>query len=132
MHIYKSICHFEIGSIVSNKKLIKDINNPRFKIFFDMQNYVLEKGLDNREIIFNIGTHFCQIHAKDGVDKISNRLLGDGDADFDGTVEALKEVNYEGWIILENFHDQIAFADPELDAEDMIKEDIKRLKNSFL
>jgi 2-epi-5-epi-valiolone 7-phosphate 2-epimerase len=77
-----------------------------FRLFFDMQNYVLNRGLDQLDVLDKLFEDVVQVHAKDGVDgRLSSAVVGTGDARVAEQVQLLINRGYNGWITLENFYD---------------------------
>lgn len=90
-----------------NKQLFKSVDEPNLQGFYDSQNYKSIMGWDQASILeeqFDI--FYPEMHLKDGIGKASScRLLGDGDANFFGTIKVLKDKKYSGWLHLENSYD---------------------------
>lgn len=90
-----------------NKQLFKSVDEPNLQGFYDSQNYKSYLGWDQAKILEEqYDLYYPEMHLKDGIGKAcSSRLLGDGDADFYGTIKVLKNKNYSGWLLLENSYD---------------------------
>lgn len=109
--------------------LFKIVNKPNFKLYFDSQNYYLNKGFDTPELLSNLIHLVCQVHLKDGKNGcLSGALLGDGDTNFYKTFEILKEYDYSGWVILENYYDQEPLSLHNDNPLELIKKDIFTIK----
>jgi sugar phosphate isomerase/epimerase len=82
-----------------------------FRLFFDMQNYVLNRGLDQVHVLDELFDDVAQAHAKDGVDgRLSSAIVGTGDARVAEQIQLLIDRGYSGWITLENFYDTAAIS----------------------
>ena len=111
----KEACHYCLGSQVTVtlesifsatelRRLIDWIDSPNFGIYYDTQNPVTYAGIHVPDDIRAIGPgKIAQIHVKDGVGSIQGSVnLGMGETDFFATAEAIREIGYDGWIVLEN------------------------------
>ena len=88
------------------KELRERVGADNFRLFFDMQNYVLNRGLDQMHILGELFDDVIQVHAKDGVDgRLSSAVVGTGDACVGDQIQLLADRGYTGWITLENFYD---------------------------
>jgi sugar phosphate isomerase/epimerase len=88
------------------RELRERVGADNFRLFFDMQNYVLNRGLDQLQILGELFDDVVQVHAKDGVDgRLSSAVVGTGDAHVADQVQLLLDRGYSGWITLENFYD---------------------------
>jgi hexulose-6-phosphate isomerase len=76
--------------------IIDEIDSPAVKAYYDPGNAVYH-GLDPITDIKILGERISQVHMKDP----GGELLGDGKMDIKSVVKALKDIGYEGWIILE-------------------------------
>jgi sugar phosphate isomerase/epimerase len=88
------------------RELRERVGADNFRLFFDMQNYVLNRGLDQLHVLTELFDDVVQVHAKDGVDgRLSSAVVGTGDAHVVDQVQLLLNRGYSGWITLENFYD---------------------------
>ena len=119
-------------SVDENIKLIHEVNMPNVGVYFDTQNPYLRKGYYVPDMIRNLRELIVQVHVKDGRDgELSAALLGQGSTDYFRSVQALKETQYQGWIVLENFYDQRPMNNGDQDPFVLIQEDFKILKESI-
>jgi len=119
-------------SVEDNKILIKEVGYPNFKIYFDLQNPYFFRGYKVPQMLKELTPYICEIHAKDGTrEHLSGALLGKGEADFFASMEILKQLNYTGWINLENYYDRAPINPGNKDPFELIKEDISTLKKTF-
>jgi len=84
-------------SAADNLKLIERVGSPALSVYYDVGNST-DKGYDILAEIRDLGRkgRLCQLHAKDG-----RHRLGEGRVDFRKVREALDEVGYSGWIVIE-------------------------------
>jgi len=111
------------------KRFLTAIDRPNVKVYFDTQNYHLNKGYNSPQMLDELMEHICEIHVKDGKGKdLSGALLGQGDTDFHGSIEVIKRHGFNGWIVIENYYDQKPLSDQNSDVQALIKEDLDILK----
>ncbi len=111
------------------EKLFALVKRPNMKLYFDTQNYFLNKSIDTPMLLRKLIKHVCQIHFKDGVDNmLSSALLGKGDCKCMESMEVLKEYGYDGWIILENYYDQAPLSLTDENPIELITKDTQTLK----
>jgi len=84
-------------SAEDNLTIIERVGHDSLQVYYDCKNSA-NNGRDPAAEIRQIGNEkLCQVHFKNG-----RKLLSDTDnVDFAACAEALKEIGYEGWIILE-------------------------------
>ncbi|MCK8824215.1 sugar phosphate isomerase/epimerase family protein [Fuchsiella alkaliacetigena] len=114
-------------------KLLAEVDRPNLELYFDTQNHYLREGYSIpqmlRELLPNL---YPEIHVKDGKDgDLSGALLGEGDTDFYKSMEVLKENNYSGWLISENYYNQRPLSLESDDPVELIRQDIETLKKVF-
>ena len=113
------------------KKFAQMIDRKNFYLYYDSQNYKLNKGYDQVEIIEELYPYFCdQLHVKDGNAALSGSILGTGDTNFCGVMDTLRYKNYTGYIILENYYDQLPLRTCG-NPYDLLREDVKILKEEI-
>jgi sugar phosphate isomerase/epimerase len=116
-------------SAEDTKRFLKHIDRPNSKIYFDTQNYYLHKGYDTPKLLDELFEHVCEIHVKDGKGRdLSGALLGEGDTDFRGSIEVIRNHGYSGWIVIENYYDQRPLSDRNNDPAALITQDLNTLK----
>ena len=77
-------------------------------LYFDSQNYHLFRGYSELAILEGLYPKMCnQLHVKDGQSAMSGSLLGTGDSGFHETMHWLDNHDYSGYILLENYYDQL-------------------------
>ena len=116
-------------------KLAKLVDRPNFSISYDTQNYWRVARLDQLEVIdflYKNDLLYPEIHVKDGIDSvISSQLIGDGNANVPGSLEYLKNINYDGWLYLENYYSKKPLCERGGDIFDLLRQDVKRMKGAF-
>ncbi|MDO4615925.1 MAG: TIM barrel protein [Lachnospiraceae bacterium] len=106
------------------------VDRDNFYLYFDSQNYNVFRNYDEREILEGLYPDMCsQIHVKDG-EVMSGGLLGSGPSGFYKTISWLKEHGYEGHILLENYYDQLPLRNQGEDPYELLKEDIRLLREA--
>jgi sugar phosphate isomerase/epimerase len=76
--------------------IVDEINSPAVKVYYDPGNVVF-RNLDPLKDINVLGNRISQVHMKDPYGK----YLGIGKMDIPSVIRALKEIKYDGWLILE-------------------------------
>lgn len=114
-------------------ELWQEIDLPNFGIYYDTQNPVTYAGLKVPEDIRAIGPgKIAQVHVKDGLDSVQGSVhLGLGETDFFGAAQALREIGYDGWIVLENYYSRPCFRSEYRDPWDRIARDVEIAKQAF-
>jgi sugar phosphate isomerase/epimerase len=150
VHVFKYICEKAAADnikILSETTLdagrmvdqIKAVDMPNFYAFYDSQNYDFFKGYDQQETIDILYPYMCdQLHVKSCVGRdfeeggvLSGALLWEGNSKFEITEKKLKEENYSGWIILENYYYVKPMRDQKEDQYALLDADIEFLKKAF-
>ena len=112
-----------------NLVLIDMVNRPNFRIYFDIQNAIFFRREDPAEAIRKLGKAICEIHLKDGTeDVLAGKALGEGHASFEACMQAIKDVGYSGWLLLENNCDRPPLCAPGQDPFEVIRRDVDRVK----
>lgn len=114
------------------QKMVDAVDRKNFYLYFDSQNYHLFRGLKQLDVLEGLYPHMCnQIHVKDGRGAMSGGLLGTGDSGFSETMSWLKNHNYTGYILLENYYDQLPLRTQSQNPYDLLREDIKILRSAI-
>lgn len=115
------------------KELAERVDRKNFYLYFDSQNYYLFKGYNEIDILEGLYPYMCnQLHVKDGNNAMSGGLLGTGDSGFYETVNWLKGHEFSGYYLLENYYDQLPLRTMGTSPYELLKEDIKILKEAVL
>ena len=92
-------------SIDETDELFDRVDADNLAVFFDMQNYLLNRGFDQVAHLDALYDRVAQTHAKDGTAGVlSSAIVGTGDARVAEQIALLVGRGYEGWISLENFY----------------------------
>ena len=76
--------------------------------------------------------YICQVHVKDGYEfdvEPSGALLGEGATGFYKTIDKLREYEYTGWLISENFYDRGPISQLSEDPVALMKKDYQVLRD---
>jgi L-ribulose-5-phosphate 3-epimerase len=82
-------------SAAEHMAIIDRVASPAVKVYYDVGNSN-KMGYDIYEEIRILGKLICQFHAKDYDD-----LYGKGSIDFPRVREAMDEIGYRGWLVME-------------------------------
>jgi len=117
-----------------NLKLFQKVGQPNFSCLYDSQNYRVWKNWSQPRMLKQLAENnilYPEIHVKDGVGQSgSSAYLGEGDTDFRGTMEVLHDIDYTGWIHLENFYDRLPLCATGDTYIDVVKKDLAILKEA--
>ena len=92
-------------SVAETDELFGRVDSPNLAVFFDMQNYILNRGFDQVAQLEALYGRVAQVHAKDGRGGVlSSAIVGTGDAKVAEQITLLVDRGYEGWISLENYY----------------------------
>lgn len=119
-------------TVEENLELMELVNRPNFRLYFDTENPVYFFGANTADMLRAYGDRVCQIHVKDGTDaQMSCKQLGQGHAHFQECAQVIREIGYEGWIVLENNYDMPPFNTFENDRFELLAEDVRILRRTF-
>ncbi|MDR1482754.1 MAG: sugar phosphate isomerase/epimerase [Synergistaceae bacterium] len=114
------------------EKLLHMVDKENFRAYYDSQNYHLFRGYDQLEILKGLYPHMTgQLHVKDGRGAMSGALLGTGGSNFHGTMRTLKEHGFKGYILLENYYDQLPLRLESDDPYSLLAMDIDTLRQAL-
>ncbi|MDO5548257.1 MAG: sugar phosphate isomerase/epimerase family protein [Eubacteriales bacterium] len=114
------------------KQMIREVGSDRLKVLFDTQNYYLNHGYSQPQLLEDIAEYVVQIHVKDGFNNtISSALLGTGDVSFLETAEVIKRTGCTEWLLLENFYYQQPLSLLTDDTFELVAKDIATLRRIF-
>ncbi len=82
-------------SAEDNMKIIDRVGSSAVQVYYDVGNST-DKGRDIFKEIRLLGKLICEFHAKDG-----KHMLGKGRIDFRKVREAIDDIGYNGWLIIE-------------------------------
>ena len=114
------------------KKMIQEVGSSCLKVFYDTQNYYLDRGYSQSDILDALAEHVAQIHVKDGYNRtISSALLGKGDVSFLKTAEVIRRTRCTEWLLLENYYHRRPLSLLNEDAFELIRRDVDTLRKLF-
>jgi sugar phosphate isomerase/epimerase len=82
-----------------NVEILDRIGSPAVQIYYDCYNLGISQGYDVPAEIRFLKDRIAIFHFKNGGDYLDN-----GKVKFEPVVEAMKEIGYKGWIVLETSH----------------------------
>lgn len=113
------------------RSLLAMINHELLQVYFDTRNPFSMKGYDSAEMLRELLPHVCQVHIKDGYDNGGALLLGEGNSGAEACSQALKDLYYDGWVLLEN--DYVGMAETyRTEAEHLLLNDITNFRNFMI
>jgi 2-epi-5-epi-valiolone 7-phosphate 2-epimerase len=113
-------------------RLFEQVDRQNLRLYFDLQNYYLNKGYHTPDLIAPLMPYIVQVHAKDGRNgDLSGAPLGEGDVAFSESVEELKKHGYSGWVVSENYYDIPPLVGEDDDPVAIIRKDLKTLQEAF-
>ena len=78
-------------------RILEGVDSPAVKVYYDVANMTYA-GYDVPKEIRRLGRErICQIHMKE-----NGHLLGRGKVDFSAIKEAINDIGYDGWLIIES------------------------------
>lgn len=86
------------------KNLLDSVPSDNIGALWDIHHPYRFKNEQPEETIRNLGAYVKYVHVKDSVmdgDKVSYRLMGEGDIPFGKAWKSLESINYEGYISFE-------------------------------
>lgn len=86
------------------KNLLDSVPSDNIGALWDIHHPYRFKNEQPEETIRNLGAYVKYVHVKDSVmdgDKVSYRLMGEGDIPFEKALKSLESINYEGYISFE-------------------------------
>ncbi len=82
-------------SAKDNLAILDRVQSDAVQVYYDIGNSTYN-GYDVPAEIRELGDRICQFHFKDG-----GAFLGKGRVEMEPVAEAMRAINYEGWIVLE-------------------------------
>ncbi len=105
-------------SAEENSKILDRVGSPSVRIYYDVANSQ-GAGYDVAQEIRWLGRRIVECHAKD-----TKGLYGKGSIDFEAVRQALDDVRYDGWLVLEG-------TEMPLGLEKSIRYDVDYLRTLF-
>jgi D-psicose/D-tagatose/L-ribulose 3-epimerase len=89
-------------SAVENLKLLAAVGNKAVSVYYDVCNATFWKH-DMPGDLRRLREHIAQIHFKDGNKGPWDAMLGQGFVDFSAAAQAIADIGYNGWVVLESY-----------------------------
>lgn len=87
-----------LTSAADTARFVKEVNHPACKMMYDtFHANIEEKGI--ADAIRTAAPHLCHVHISEN----DRSTPGQGHVDFKTTFDALREVGYDGWLVVEAF-----------------------------
>ena len=83
-------------SAEQNLRLLEEVNHEAVSLYYDVYNTGITMGYDSPAEIRKLKGRISQIHFKNG-----DRYLDESKPYFEAIAAAVKEISYQGWIVLE-------------------------------
>ena len=87
-----------LNSAADTARFCKDVNRPNCKMMYDTFHANIEEK-SPAEAIKTAAPHMCHVHISEN----DRSTPGTGGVNWDGNFDALKEVGYDGWMMIEAF-----------------------------
>jgi len=114
------------------RRLLDAVDRSNIGLYFDFQNYFLHNDDHTPKLLEEMYDWVLETHVKDGRNKdLSGALLGEGDASFLESARVLNDRGYDGWIVTENYYDMQPLCGPDGDPMDLMRRDVKTLREVF-
>jgi sugar phosphate isomerase/epimerase len=81
-------------------KLVDAAGSAQVGVYYDVGNAIY-LGFDPAEEIETLDRRILAVHVKDTAQMLGDAHLGQGRLDLAASLEALKRIGYEGWLMLE-------------------------------
>lgn len=88
-------------------RFAKDVNHPNCKVMYDAFHSNIEEK-SPKKALHDCAEYLCHVHISEN----DRSTPGEGDIRWEETFDALKEINYDGWLMIEAF----GLALPEISA----------------
>ena len=117
-------------SVEETEELFERVDADNLAVFFDMQNYLLNRGFDQVAHLDALYPRVVQAHAKDGIGGVlSSAIVGTGEARVAEQISLMVGRGFEGWISLENFYATGPLAHRHAEPVDAMAEDAAALRH---
>jgi D-psicose/D-tagatose/L-ribulose 3-epimerase len=90
-------CYF-LTTAAQAKALVHEVNHPNFRTMYDTFHANIEEKSPARTIK-DLAGHFVHVH----ISECDRGTPGTGQVNWDETFRALREVKYDGWLVIEAF-----------------------------
>lgn len=79
-----------------NLEILERVNHPAVQVYYDVFNTGVTRGHDVPAEIRKLGSRIAQFHFKN-----DRKFLDAGPLDYRAISQAMRDINYQGWVILE-------------------------------
>jgi len=116
-----------------HKKVLDKVDRKNIGVFFDSMNYKYFSHLDPLSNLKDLYPHMVnQLHFKDGIKEMSGSMLGEGDMEFEKQAEFIKNSDFNGWVILENYYSHLPIRGDSISNQlALLKKDLAHLKGAL-
>jgi L-ribulose-5-phosphate 3-epimerase len=83
-------------SVEQLQRIVDAVDSPYVGVYQDVAN-ALHYGHEPVDMLTRLGKRISMIHIKDK----GGELLGEGEVDWDKCIAAIKDIDYDGWLVLE-------------------------------
>ena len=90
-------CYF-LTTAAQAKALVQEVNHPNFKTMYDTFHANIEEK-NSARTIKDLAGHFVHVH----ISESDRGTPGTGQVHWDENFKALREVKYDGWLVIEAF-----------------------------
>jgi D-psicose/D-tagatose/L-ribulose 3-epimerase len=90
-------CYF-LTTAADARALVKEVNHPNFRMMYDTFHANIEEK-HAAAVIASIADSFVHVHISEN----DRGIPGTGHVAWDETFRALRQVNYDGWLVIEAF-----------------------------
>lgn len=126
------IAEENVFSVEATIDLFDAVDRDNLRLYFDLQNYYLHRGAHTPNLIAPLLPFIVQVHAKDGKGgDLSGAPLGTGDVALFESIEVLRTLGYEGWIVNENYYDVPPLVQEGDDPVEKLRNDLATLRKSL-
>jgi len=78
------------------RDIVQAVDSPCIKVYQDLSN-ALFYGHDTTDMLTRLANQIGMIHIKE----TDQKPLGEGDVDWGGSLNAIKDMRYDGWLVFE-------------------------------
>lgn len=115
-------------------ELLRDVNRNNIRIHFDTQNFKFNFDMDQCLQLQGLYPYIDSVmHAKDGIENPGECLLGEGNTNFFGQMNYLREQEFKGYIVIENYYNLLPLRGKEGARQQMalLQKDIETVRKCF-
>ena len=112
------------------EQLFARVDRKNLRLFYDSENYRCFRGYPPMEQLPQVYPYMLdQLHVKDGCGNVgSSKCLGEGDSQFEEQIAFLRQQNYRGWFVFENYYTRLPLRREASDPIDLLRKDMAKLQ----